>query len=103
MKDAVNYGVNDNKTIVSKSFEYKKKVIGRLPVNNNRLNIEVVVPWKYSNNFWRSFDLLLINCEKELDFSWSKSCVICELSKTLKEGRVKPVDTMQKIVRKHFK
>ena len=36
------------------------------------------------SNFLRSLNLLLINCEIELDFSWSRYCVISEISKTSK-------------------
>ena len=34
------------------------------------------------SNFWRSHDLPLINCEKELDLSCSKECIISEISIT---------------------
>ena len=34
------------------------------------------------SNFWRSLDLPLINCEIELDLSWSRYCVITEISRT---------------------
>ena len=44
------------------------------------LDAEVVVPLKDLSNFWRSFDLLLINCEIELDLSCSKECQISEIS-----------------------
>ena len=37
---------------------------------------------KYLSNFWRSLDLPLINCEIELDFSWSKEDTISEISIT---------------------
>ena len=37
------------------------------------------------SNFWTSLDLLLINCEKELDLTWSKYCVISEVSRTFRE------------------
>ena len=53
-----------------------------MPNNNNILDAEVVVPLKYLSNFWRSLDLPLINCEIELDLSWSKECIISEISKT---------------------
>ena len=33
-------------------------------------------------NFWKSFDLPLINCETELDLKWRKNCVISEIYKT---------------------
>ena len=34
------------------------------------------------SNFWRFLDLPLINCEIELDLSWSKECVISKISIT---------------------
>ena len=75
--------INNNKTIASKSFEYKTKIIGRTLDANNTLNAEVVVPLKYLNNFWRFLDLPLISCEIELYLSWSKECIISEISVTL--------------------
>ena len=43
---------NNNKTITSKSFEYKAKIIMRTPDDNNTLkNAEVVVPLKYLSIF----------------------------------------------------
>ena len=67
--DANNYWINKNKTVINKSFKYKKKVIENTSDNNNRLNPEVGSPLKYLSNFWRSLDLPLINCEIELDLS----------------------------------
>ena len=75
--DANNFRINDNKTTI-KSFACKTKLIGSTPNNVNTLDAKVVVPLKYLNNFWRSFDLSLINC----DLSWSGYCVISEISKT---------------------
>ena len=34
------------------------------------------------SNFWRSLDLPLINCEIELNLSWSKESIISEISIT---------------------
>ena len=62
--------INSNKTTTSKSFEYKTKIIGSTP---NILDKEVVVQLKYVSNFWRFLDLPLINCEIELDLSWSEN------------------------------
>ena len=42
--DTDNYGINNNITTTSKSFEYKTKIIGRTPNNNNILDAEVIVP-----------------------------------------------------------
>ena len=47
-----------------------------MPNNNNILDAEVAVLLKYLNNFWRSLDLPLVNCEIELDLGWTKNCVI---------------------------
>ena len=46
--------------------------IGITRDNTNRLDPEVVFQLKYLGNFWRYFDLLLINCEIKFDLKWSK-------------------------------
>ena len=38
----------------------------------------MAVPLKYLSNVWRSLDLPLINCEIELDLSWTKDSVLIE-------------------------
>ena len=69
-REAGNYRINKNKTTTTiKSSEYKTKIIGSTPANNNTLNTKDVIPLKYWGSFWRSLDLLLINCEIELDLS----------------------------------
>ena len=60
-EDIANFRINSNKT-TSKSFEYKTKIIGSTPADNNTLDTEVVVSLKYLSNFWGSLDLLIINC-----------------------------------------
>ena len=35
-----------------------------------------MVPLKYLNNFWRTLEMPLINCEVNLILTWSASCVI---------------------------
>ena len=68
--------INNNETATSKTFNYKLKLIGI-----SRLNI-VVVLLKFLSKFWRSLDLPLINCETELDLSWSKKCIMSQISRT---------------------
>ena len=46
--------INNSKTTTNKPFEYKTKLIGRMPNKNNILDAKVVVPLKYLINFWRS-------------------------------------------------
>ena len=35
-----------------------------------------MVPLNYLSNFWRSLEMLLINCEVNLILTWSSTCVI---------------------------
>ena len=43
--------LNNNKTIASRSFKCKTKLIGSTPDNEDRLNAEFVVSLKYLSNF----------------------------------------------------
>ena len=45
---------------------------GNTPNDSNRLDAEIVVPWKYLSNPSRFLNLLLINYEIELNLSWKK-------------------------------
>ena len=59
--------------------------MGSTSNNNSGPNAENIGPLKYLSNFWTSLDLLLINCETELDLTRSKYCVISEVSRTFRE------------------
>ena len=74
--------INNDNTITTKYFEYKTQIVGSTPNDNNTLTADVVVPLKYLSNLWKFLDLLLINCEIELDLSWSKECIVFEISIT---------------------
>ena len=71
--------INGDKTITSKSFEYKTKILANTPNDNNTLNAESIVPLKYLSNFWKRLGLSLINCEIEFDLSLPKECIISEI------------------------
>ena len=77
-----NYRINDNKTMTSRSFVHKAKIIVGTPINNNTLNTELVVPLKYLSNFWRSLDLPLVVCEIEFDLPWLTECIISQILRT---------------------
>ena len=47
---------------------------------------EVVIPLKYLSNFWRSLNIPLINCEVELILTWSKNCVLADMTTKDAEG-----------------
>ena len=66
---------NDNLTD-SESFKSKVKITGKTPDDVNTKDVEIIVPLKYLSNFWRTLEMLLINCEVNLILTWSKDCVI---------------------------
>ena len=66
---------NDNLTD-SESFKSKIKITGKTPSNGNTKDVEIIVPLKYLSNFWRTLEMLLINCEVNLILTWSKNCAI---------------------------
>ena len=53
------------------------------------------MPLKHLSNFWRNFEILLINCESNLILTWSKDCVIIN-----SEGEEKFAITETKLVLK---
>ena len=62
----------------SSSFKYKISLLGDRNVVDGivRLNVKVVVPLKYLSNFFRSLEMLLINCKIKLNLTWKKECVL---------------------------
>ena len=68
----------------SSSFKYKVNLLGNIPQLDDaadvarvgRLNVKVVVPLKYLNNFFRLLEMPLINCEIKLNLTWEKECVL---------------------------
>ena len=66
---------NDNIT-QSESFKSKIKITGKTPAAGNTKDVEIIVPLKYLSNFWRTLEMLLINCEVNLILTGSKDCVI---------------------------
>ena len=94
---------NLNKNVInSKSFKYKTIISGNTynatrrirnatsqAINNSDYNadkegikeVEIAVPLKYLNNFWRALDMPLINSEVSLALTSSENCVITSLEK----------------------
>ena len=66
---------NDNMAD-SESFKYKVKITGKTPDDGNTNNVEIIVPLKYLSTFWRTLEMPLINCEVNLELTWSRDCVI---------------------------
>ena len=75
--------VNNNGDIVdfngantTDSFTFKTKITGQTNINGRIDNVEIMVPLKYSSNFWRTLETPLINCDVNLILTWSANCVI---------------------------
>ena len=94
------------KVVNSNTFKYKNKIIGNtydvdatipnsdpatVAVNprvtnpnynvneNGKKEIELAVPLKYTDSFWRALNIPLISCEISLELKWDKNCVITSL------------------------
>ena len=66
---------------------HKTSITGKTPEDNDSLtNAKVVIPLKYLSNFWISLNIPLINCELELILTWSKNCVLANMTVKDVEG-----------------
>ena len=81
--EAINFKTDIENTVNFKSFKYKTKLLGNTaaqsaPKAANAIlkNATIAVPLKYLSNFWRSFEMPLINCKVELKFRRTKHCVL---------------------------
>ena len=62
----------------SELFKSKIKITGKTPDDNNEKDVEIMVPLKYLNNFWRTLEMPLINCKVNLILAWSSTCIITD-------------------------
>ena len=80
----------------SESFKYKTSITGNTynvganeadydasKVGKNKT--EVVTPLKHLSNLWRSLNIPLINCEAELILTWSKRCILADITERERE------------------
>ena len=58
-------------------FKIKEKLTGQTG-NDGTENVKIMELLKYVRNFWRIPEMLLINCEINLDLNWSKNYVIVD-------------------------
>ena len=76
---AVDYNGNIvvfNEANATDSFNFKTKITGQTGDDGRIDNVEIMVPLKYLNNFWRTLEMPLTNCEDKFILTWSASCVI---------------------------
>ena len=60
----------------SESFKSKMKITGKNSPVGNTEDIKIAVPLKHLNSFWRTLQMLLINCEINLILTWFEDCII---------------------------
>ena len=64
----------------STSFKYKASLLGKATDadgNDRSLeNTKIVVPLIYLSNFFRSLEMLFINCKIHLELNWNNDCVM---------------------------
>ena len=86
--------INYNDPITnSESFKYKSSITGKTSGANQesgknteqgntetKKNLKIAVPLKHLSNFWRTLDMLLINCEVSLTLTWSGSFVLTDIT-----------------------
>ena len=58
------------------SFKYKSNIIGNTENNGTKNRVKIAVPLKCYSNFWRSLEMLLINCKVELSLKWTENCIL---------------------------
>ena len=60
----------------SESFKSKINITGKTPNNDNEKDVEIMVQVKYLSNFWRTLEMLIINCEVNRILTWLSTCVV---------------------------
>ena len=56
-------------------FNFKVTLTCQSDTNGTK-NFEIMAPLKYLSNFWRTLEMILINCETTLDLNWFENCVV---------------------------
>ena len=56
-------------------FKFRQKITGSTG-NDGTKAVQIIVPWKYLNNFLRTLEMPLINCEVNLILPWLANRVI---------------------------
>ena len=79
--------LNDAETVgnfpgKSASFKFKQKITDSTEDNGVK-NVEIMVPLKYSSNFWRTLEMPLIISKTDLTLTWSQNCVISNAAANL--------------------
>ena len=77
--EATNFNTDIANNNNFKSFEYKAKLLENTEAegaNGILKNATITVSLKYLSNFWRLFEMPLVNCKVELKLKWTKYCIL---------------------------
>ena len=85
----IDFPTNNNN---STPFKFKQKITGKTG-NSGTKDVELMVPLKYLSNFWRTFEMPLINCEIILQFKWTEDCILVAGTVTNQVADFKITDT----------
>ena len=88
--DADDNNFDNIKVVNSNTFKYKNEITGNTynvdaddddyDVNKNgKQEIELAIPLKYLDKFWRALNIPLISFGVSLELKWNKNCVITSL------------------------
>ena len=75
--DIKDFNIGNNN---SASFKFKQKIAGVTGANGTK-DVEIMVPLKHLNNFWRTLEIPLINCEISQILTWSDKFVLSNYTK----------------------
>ena len=75
-RDDVVNNVDVNNDDNAPSFKYKASGIGNTENNGTKKGVQIAVPLKYLSNFWRSWEMALINSKAKLSLKWIENCVL---------------------------
>ena len=70
----------------SESFKYKTSITGKTANDGNTKCVKFSVPLKYLTNFWKILHMPLIICKVSLTLTWSKNCVLNDITLTAAQG-----------------
>ena len=73
----------------SESCKYRASIKGHTGYDGDKVGKnknEVIILLVYLSNFWRALNIPLINCEVELILTWSKNCVLADMTRRNAQG-----------------
>ena len=76
--------IDFNGANATNSFDFKAKITGQTDDDGEINNVEIMVPLKHLSNFWRTFEMSLINYEVNLILIWSAIVLSCILMLQIK-------------------